>query len=90
MRLLQSVLDTGPDMLAFLSDAGGPEFTVLPEFPDYHPELDGGSNGGRALEPVLYSMGGLGDLATAVRPEPSPSLPPEGALRILVHSPQFS
>ena len=71
-EVLQSVLDAGPDMLAFLSDAGGPEFTVLPEFPDYHPELDGGSNGGRVLEPVLYSMGGLGDLASAVRPDPRP------------------
>ena len=38
-------------MLEFLAHVGGPEFTVVPGFPDYHAEFPGGVPGGRSIEP---------------------------------------
>ena len=65
-------LERGPAMLEFLARVGGPEFTVLPDFPDYHSEFPGGRPGGRSIEPELYEMQRLGAIADAIRPDPRP------------------
>jgi succinate dehydrogenase/fumarate reductase flavoprotein subunit len=71
---LAAVVDQGPEMLDFLETAGGVRMAPMPDFPDYHPELEGGCAGGRSLEPVLYDGTALGPLLDAFRPLQEPPI----------------
>src|SRR5262249_12126059 len=66
--MLETIVDQGREMVAFLADHGL-RLSAMKNFPDYHPEWVGAHQGGRSLEPVLYDGSQLGELAAAVRPD---------------------
>jgi succinate dehydrogenase/fumarate reductase flavoprotein subunit len=68
-ELLAAHLRRGNELLGFLAGAGV-EFTLVESFPDYHPNLPGGSTGGRSLEPELFDITTLGGLESCVRGDP--------------------
>lgn len=72
--LIDAFLARGAEALAFLEDKTELEFRVRPVSPDYHMEVDGASEGGRALEIVEYDGGRLGKRFAELRK------PPEGML----------
>src|SRR3954447_19483511 len=66
-RLAAAVVDTGPEMVTWLEANTPVKFTVLEEFPDYHPEHPGGRpDGGRSLECPLFPFRELGPWAERV------------------------
>ena len=67
--VLAALVDRGPEMLEFLERRGGLRMAPMDNFPDYHPEWDGAHPGGRSLDPELYDIAQLGDLAESLRPD---------------------
>lgn len=60
-------VDEGPAAFDWLGDVAGITWRLVPGFPDYHPENPGGRpQGGRTIEPDLYSFARLGDWADRV------------------------
>ncbi len=72
--LIDAFLARGAEALAFLEDKTELEFRVRPVSPDYHMEIDGASEGGRALEILEYDGSRLGKRFAELRK------PPEGML----------
>jgi 3-oxosteroid 1-dehydrogenase len=72
MELLKAHLKRGDQLLEFFERAGGLRYSVVGSFPDYHPEFDGGSSGGRSLEPELFDAKTLGPLQAYLRDDPRP------------------
>ena len=70
-ELLDQHIAQVPALLSFLAEHGL-EFDVINAFPDYEAEMDGGRAGGRSVEPRLFDTAALGDLASALRPDPRP------------------
>jgi 3-oxosteroid 1-dehydrogenase len=70
--LLGTIIDRGVEMLAFVDSTTQLSFVAMDEFPDYHAEWDGSHPGGRSLEPELYDITALGELAEALRPDARP------------------
>lgn len=61
-ELVTAFVDTVGDLLGWLERATPLRMSLVAGFPDYHPENPGGMpQGGRSLEPRLYSMRGIGD-----------------------------
>ena len=51
LGLATTFVETGPEMVAFLTERTPIVFQCVPDFPDYHPEQPGGKpGGGRTLE----------------------------------------
>lgn len=73
-RLIDAFLARGAEALAYLEQNTELEFRVRPVSPDYHMEIDGASEGGRALEIVEYDGSRLGARFAELRK------PPEGML----------
>lgn len=73
-RLVDTFLARGEEALAFLEENSELKFKVRPVSPDYHMELEGSSNGGRALEVLEYDGSRLGKRFGELR------RPPEGML----------
>jgi succinate dehydrogenase/fumarate reductase flavoprotein subunit len=67
--VLAAIVDRGPEMLEFLERRAGLRMVPMDNFPDYHPEWDGAHPGGRSLDPELYDIAQLGDLAASLRPD---------------------
>lgn len=67
--VLAAIVDRGPEMLEFLERRAGLQMVPMDSFPDYHPEWDGAHPGGRSLDPELYDIAQLGDLAASLRPD---------------------
>jgi len=67
--VLAAIVDRGPDMLEFLEHRAGLVMVPMDNFPDYHPEWDGAHPGGRSLDPELYDLAQLGELAESLRPD---------------------
>lgn len=67
--VLAALVDRGPEMLEFLERRAGLQMAPMDNFPDYHPEWDGAHPGGRSLDPELYDIAQLGDLADSLRPD---------------------
>ncbi|SHK52995.1 Succinate dehydrogenase/fumarate reductase, flavoprotein subunit [Pseudonocardia thermophila] len=67
--VLEALVDRGPEMLEFLERRAGLRMVPMENFPDYHPEWDGAHPGGRSLDPELYDISQLGDLAESLRPD---------------------
>lgn len=60
--LAEAFVDNGRDTIAWLEEVTDLRFSLLPQYPDYHPENPGGKpDGGRSLDPGLFSYAGLGD-----------------------------
>ena len=70
-ELLEQRIAQVPALLSFLAEHGL-EFDVINAFPDYEAEMEGGRAGGRSVEPRLFATAALGDLASALRPDPRP------------------
>jgi succinate dehydrogenase/fumarate reductase flavoprotein subunit len=56
-ELAEAFVDTVPELLDWLEISTPLRLRLVPGFPDYHPEHPGGKpNGGRSLEPELFSF----------------------------------
>lgn len=65
--LAEAFVDHGRETIAWLEEVTDLRFTLLPNYPDYHPENPGGKpDGGRSLDPGLFSYKGLGPWADKV------------------------
>lgn len=73
-QLVDTFLARGEEALSFLEEKSELRFKVRPVSPDYHMELEGASNGGRALEVLEYDGSRLGKRFNELRK------PPEGML----------
>src|SRR4051812_5688447 len=61
------LVDEGPQVVRWLEAVTPLRFEAIPGFPDYHPEKPGGRpDGGRSLDPVLFSYDELGTWAGKV------------------------
>ncbi|WP_103381320.1 FAD-dependent oxidoreductase [Pseudonocardia dioxanivorans] len=67
--VLAALVDRGPEMLDFLERRAGLRMAPMDNFPDYHPEWDGAHPGGRSLDPELYDITQMGELAGSLRPD---------------------
>jgi succinate dehydrogenase/fumarate reductase flavoprotein subunit len=68
--LVETFIDTAPQMLKFVEDATSLRFTALAKYPDYHPEFPGGKPGGRSLDAGLFDSNELGDWKKKLRRSP--------------------
>ena len=65
--LAAAYVDTGPEMLAWFESNTPVEFSIVENFPDYHPEHPGGkTDGGRSLECPLFPFDELGPWADRI------------------------
>ncbi len=63
-EMVEAFVDTIPEVLDWL-DTTPLKMSLVPGYPDYHPEQPGGKpGGGRSLEPQLFSLQGLGEWAS--------------------------
>ncbi len=61
-RMAETFVDNGRATIQWLEDTTEAKFTILPHYPDYHPENPGGKpDGGRSLDPGLFRYSSLGD-----------------------------
>ncbi len=61
-ELAEALVDTGPELIDWLESSTPLRLRLVPGFPDYHPEHPGGKpQGGRSLEPELFSFSALED-----------------------------
>lgn len=59
--LAEAFVDNGRATIQWLEDVTELHFTLLPRYPDYHPENPGGKpDGGRSLDPGLFCYASLG------------------------------
>ncbi|MEQ8717330.1 MAG: FAD-dependent oxidoreductase [Acidimicrobiales bacterium] len=71
--VLETLVDRGTEMQAFVETESDLRFETLENFPDYHPEWPGSHGGGRSLEPSPYHASEkLGDLFESLRPDHRP------------------
>jgi hypothetical protein len=65
-ELAEAFVDGGPAMLRWLEDNTPVRFTIVENFPGYHPENPGGKMGdGRSVKCPLFPFGELGE-STAI------------------------
>ena len=65
--LAEAFVDQARPTIAWLEEVTDLRFTLLPSYPDYHPENPGGKpGGGRSLDPGLFSYASLGPWADKV------------------------
>lgn len=65
--MAEAFVDNSRATVQWLEDTTELRFTLLPNYPDYHPENPGGKpNGGRSLDPGLFSYASLGPWADKV------------------------
>ncbi len=70
-ELIETYVDRGAEMVAYLHDRTPVQFYALPDFPDYHPEQVGAmGKGGRSLETPLFPYGELGEWKDRVHISP--------------------
>jgi 3-oxosteroid 1-dehydrogenase len=63
-EMIEAFLDTGPEAIRFIEESTVHRFVVCPNYPDYHPELEGATVGGRCLDAEPVHTGRLHPLAT--------------------------
>ena len=69
--MAEAFVDTGPEMIDWLEAHTPVRFVAVPDFPDYHPEHEGGkAQGGRTLECPPFPYGDLGEWAERVGTSP--------------------
>src|SRR4051794_39327530 len=70
-EMIETYLDAGPEMVAYLDQRTPVAFHPVADFPDYHPEQTGGmAKGGRSLECPLFPYGELGEWKDRVHVSP--------------------
>lgn len=66
--MVEAFLTEGPKMVSFLEANSECRFIARAVSPDYQPELDGGSQGGRTIDPAPFDGRRLGPLFKYLRP----------------------
>jgi 3-oxosteroid 1-dehydrogenase len=61
-------LESGPPLIALLIEHGI-RLRYAKHYPDYYDDLPGGSESGRAIEPLVFNLNKLGPRAAALRPK---------------------
>jgi 3-oxosteroid 1-dehydrogenase len=70
-EMIDTYVDRGPEMVAYLDERTPVKFRAVADFPDYHPEQAGGlPEGGRSLECPLFPYGELGEWKDRVEVSP--------------------
>lgn len=69
-ELIRRYIEAAPRMAAFVEDHSPVELTLLADYPDYQPELEGGRGGGRSLDNALFDTHLLGEWRPKLRPNP--------------------
>lgn len=64
------LVDDAPRMLRFVEEHSPHRFVVCPNYPDYHPHLEGSTAGGRCFDMEVLSLGDLVPEASNVRVAP--------------------
>jgi 3-oxosteroid 1-dehydrogenase len=65
--MAETFVDNGRATVEWLEDVTDLAFSLVPQYPDYHPENPGGKpDGGRSLDPGLFSYQSLGDWSDKV------------------------
>ena len=65
--MAEAFIDGARDTVQWLEASTDLEFSIIPMYPDYHPEHPGGKpQGGRSLDPGLFSFATLGEWQTKV------------------------
>lgn len=66
-EMAAAFVDGSRETCQWLEDTTELRFSIMPKYPDYHPEHPGGKpDGGRSMDPNLFSYKKLGDLSTKV------------------------
>ncbi len=74
--LIETFVDTGPEMVSYLEEHTPAGWHVFDGYPDYHPENPGGKpNGGRALDENLFAYEELGTWRNAINHSLAPPSP---------------
>ena len=66
--LVEAFLDAGPEVVRFLETETEVRFVARTHGPDYHPDLPGGTLGGRVMDPIDYDAARLGPALNRLRP----------------------
>jgi 3-oxosteroid 1-dehydrogenase len=67
--LLETLVDTGPEVIDWLEKQTSIQFSAVDGYPDYHPDRPGAApHGGRTLDPGLFPFRELGEWADRVTP----------------------
>lgn len=69
-ELIALFVDTGPEMLRFVENQTTLQMAIIPNFPDYHPEMEGGKFKGRSLDAGVFDTRLLGAWAQKLRRSP--------------------
>lgn len=80
-RIRDAFLRAGPDAIRLIEDRTAVKFRPRPFHPDYLSELEGSTSFGRAIEPLPFHAGGLGDDLNLIRP-PIPEFTILGGLMV--------
>lgn len=68
--LIAHYVRQGPELVRYLEQHAGIAFAAVPNYPDYHPEFEGGRRGGRPIEGPIFDTSQLGDWAKRLRRSP--------------------
>lgn len=72
-ELAEAFVDSGSELIEWLEDSTPLKLRLVPGFPDYHPEHPGGKpQGGRSLEPELFSFDRIEDWGRQMVGTPRP------------------
>ncbi len=82
-ELVETLVDTGPEMLRYMEENTPVSLHVFEGYPDYHPENPGGKpEGGRSLDNDLFPFEELGPWADRVNHQPDAVFFPATMLEI--------
>ena len=60
---LEALVEHAPQMAEYMQANSAVQFQMMEDFPDYRPETPGGCNGGRSIDPKVFSGRKLDDYA---------------------------
>ena len=82
-ELVETLVDTGPEMLRYMEDNTPVSLHVFEGYPDYHPENPGGKpEGGRSLDNDLFPFEELGSWGERINHQPDAIFFPATMLEI--------
>ena len=82
-ELVETLIDTGPEMLRYMEENTPVSLHVFEGYPDYHPENPGGKpQGGRSLDNDLFPFEELGPWADRINHQPDAVFFPATMLEI--------
>jgi 3-oxosteroid 1-dehydrogenase len=70
LAMINTFLRRGPEMAEYVETKTPLKFYPCTHYPDYHPEFDGATSGGRALDAMPFDATGLGEDLDRLRRSP--------------------